>query len=155
MRKLAPRFDASEQRQLLWRSLPLGIVVLLTALNSSIPSFFIKHGIGMNATWDLFRAWVDHLRWQYGPSSRSDSLPSRVCQSHMQVEISRFCFAARRTPRLWCGSWRLRHASFRNSWGARFSLFCSGLSMRSGRTFSPGSWRPEPFCSWPNFWDLV
>jgi O-antigen/teichoic acid export membrane protein len=31
---------------LLWRSLPLGIVVLLTTLNSSIPSFFIKHGIG-------------------------------------------------------------------------------------------------------------
>jgi O-antigen/teichoic acid export membrane protein len=44
--ELAPRFDASEQRQLLWRSLPLGIVVLLTTLNSSIPSFFIKYGIG-------------------------------------------------------------------------------------------------------------
>ena len=44
--ELAPRFNASEQRQLLWRSLPLGIVVLLTTLNSSIPSFFIKHGIG-------------------------------------------------------------------------------------------------------------
>jgi O-antigen/teichoic acid export membrane protein len=43
---LAPRFNAGEQRQLLWRSLPLGIVVLLTTLNSSIPSFFIKHGIG-------------------------------------------------------------------------------------------------------------
>lgn len=43
---LAPRFDAGEQRQLLWRSLPLGIVVLLTTLNSSIPTFFIKHGIG-------------------------------------------------------------------------------------------------------------
>jgi len=38
-RELAPRFDAGEQRQLLWRSLPLGIVVLLTTLNSSIPSF--------------------------------------------------------------------------------------------------------------------
>src|SRR5260221_2347225 len=44
--ELAPRFNADEQRQLLWRSLPLGIVVLLTTLNSSIPSFFIKHGIG-------------------------------------------------------------------------------------------------------------
>ena len=44
--ELAPRFDAGEQCQLLWRSLPLGIVVLLTTLNSSIPSFFIKHGIG-------------------------------------------------------------------------------------------------------------
>ncbi len=44
--ELAPRFDAGEQRRLLWRSLPLGIVVLLTTLNSSIPSFFIKHGIG-------------------------------------------------------------------------------------------------------------
>jgi O-antigen/teichoic acid export membrane protein len=44
--ELTPRFDAGEQRQLLWRSLPLGIVVLLTTLNSSIPSFFIKHGIG-------------------------------------------------------------------------------------------------------------
>ena len=44
--ELAPRFDASKQRQLFWRSLPLGIVVLLTTLSSSIPSFFIKHGIG-------------------------------------------------------------------------------------------------------------
>ena len=44
--ELAPRFDAGEQRQLLWRSLPLGMVVLLTTMNSSIPSFFIKHGIG-------------------------------------------------------------------------------------------------------------
>jgi O-antigen/teichoic acid export membrane protein len=44
--ELSPRFDAGEQRQLLWRSLPLGIVVLLTTLNSSIPSFFIKQGIG-------------------------------------------------------------------------------------------------------------
>jgi O-antigen/teichoic acid export membrane protein len=44
--ELAPRFDASEQRELFWRSLPLGIVVLLTTLNSSIPSFFIKHWIG-------------------------------------------------------------------------------------------------------------
>jgi len=44
--ELSPRFDFREQRQLLWRSLPLGIVVLLTTLNSSIPSFFIKQGIG-------------------------------------------------------------------------------------------------------------
>jgi O-antigen/teichoic acid export membrane protein len=44
--ELAPRFDAHEQKQLLWKSLPLGIVVLLTTLNSSIPSFFIKHGVG-------------------------------------------------------------------------------------------------------------
>src|SRR5260370_35175656 len=44
--ELAPRFDSREQRQLFWRSLPLGIVVLLTTLNSSIPSFFIQHGIG-------------------------------------------------------------------------------------------------------------
>jgi O-antigen/teichoic acid export membrane protein len=43
---LAPRFDLNEQRGLLLRSLPLGIVVLLTTLNSSIPSFFIKHGLG-------------------------------------------------------------------------------------------------------------
>lgn len=44
--ELAPRFDVRKQRELLWRSLPLGIVVLLTTLNSSIPSFFIKHWIG-------------------------------------------------------------------------------------------------------------
>ena len=43
---LAPRFALSEQRGLFLRSLPLGIVVLLTALNSSIPTFFIKHGLG-------------------------------------------------------------------------------------------------------------
>ncbi|HEV2103819.1 MAG TPA: hypothetical protein VGR58_13660 [Candidatus Acidoferrum sp.] len=45
-RELAPQFDANQQRELLWRSLPLGIVVLLTTLNSSMPSFFIKHEIG-------------------------------------------------------------------------------------------------------------
>ena len=45
-RSLAPRFDAGVQLGLLWRSLPLGIVVLLTTLNSSIPSFFIKRGLG-------------------------------------------------------------------------------------------------------------
>ena len=45
-RELTPRFNVSRQRELLWRSLPLGIVVLLTTLNSSIPSLFIKHGIG-------------------------------------------------------------------------------------------------------------
>ena len=44
--ELAPRFDGRELRQLFWRSLPLGIVVLLTTLNSSIPSFFIQHRIG-------------------------------------------------------------------------------------------------------------
>lgn len=43
---LAPRFDSRKQLELLWRSLPLGIVVLLTTLNASIPSFFIKHGLG-------------------------------------------------------------------------------------------------------------
>ena len=43
---LAPRFDLSAQIGLLARSLPLGIVVLLTTLNSSIPSFFIKHSLG-------------------------------------------------------------------------------------------------------------
>jgi O-antigen/teichoic acid export membrane protein len=43
--ELVPRFDLGEQRELLWRSLPLGIVVLLTTLNSSIPRFLIEHGI--------------------------------------------------------------------------------------------------------------
>jgi O-antigen/teichoic acid export membrane protein len=43
---LAPRFELRKQLELLWRSLPLGIVVLLTTLNASIPSFFIKHGLG-------------------------------------------------------------------------------------------------------------
>src|SRR5882762_7469482 len=61
---------------------------------------------------DLFRAWVDDLRWQYGRR-----LARTVCL-HSFVKVickwkSRgFCFAARRTPRLWCGSWRLRHAHF-------------------------------------------
>src|SRR5437879_590506 len=43
---LAPRFDLKVQRELLWLSLPLGIVVLLTTLNSSVPSYFIKHALG-------------------------------------------------------------------------------------------------------------
>src|SRR6202165_403042 len=43
---LTPRLDLREQRKLLWISLPLGIVVLLTSLNSSVPSYFIKHELG-------------------------------------------------------------------------------------------------------------
>lgn len=43
---LAPRFDWAIQRKLAWVSLPLGIVVLLGCLNSSIPNFFIKSALG-------------------------------------------------------------------------------------------------------------
>jgi O-antigen/teichoic acid export membrane protein len=43
---LRARFDLKVQRELLWLSLPLGIVVLLTTLNSSVPSYFIKHALG-------------------------------------------------------------------------------------------------------------
>ncbi len=43
---LTPRFDLSVQRDLLWLSFPLGIVVLLSSLNSSIPSYFIKNALG-------------------------------------------------------------------------------------------------------------
>jgi O-antigen/teichoic acid export membrane protein len=43
---LMPRFNLTAQRELLWVSLPLGIVVLLGCLNSSIPNFFIKHSLG-------------------------------------------------------------------------------------------------------------
>jgi len=42
---LAPRFDLKEQFGLLRHGLPLGIVVLLTTLSSSLPNFFIKHGL--------------------------------------------------------------------------------------------------------------
>jgi O-antigen/teichoic acid export membrane protein len=43
---LAPHFELSVLRKLLWLSLPLGIVVLLTSLNSNVPSYFIKHALG-------------------------------------------------------------------------------------------------------------
>lgn len=43
---LAPRFNLAAQRRLLWISLPLGVVVLLGCLNSSIPNFFIKSVLG-------------------------------------------------------------------------------------------------------------
>jgi O-antigen/teichoic acid export membrane protein len=43
---LAPRFDLRVQQGLLWLSLPLGIVVLLSCLNSSAPAYFIKHVLG-------------------------------------------------------------------------------------------------------------
>jgi len=43
---LTPRFNLRVQRELLWLSLPLGIVVLLTSLNSSVPSYFIKQALG-------------------------------------------------------------------------------------------------------------
>jgi O-antigen/teichoic acid export membrane protein len=43
---LKARFDLKVHRELLWLSLPLGIVVLLTTLNSSVPSYFVKHALG-------------------------------------------------------------------------------------------------------------
>jgi O-antigen/teichoic acid export membrane protein len=44
--EMTPRFDLRVHGELLWLSLPLGIVVLLTSLNSSVPSYFIKHALG-------------------------------------------------------------------------------------------------------------
>jgi O-antigen/teichoic acid export membrane protein len=43
---LKPHFDLKIQRELVWLSFPLGIVVLLSSLNSSIPSYFIKNALG-------------------------------------------------------------------------------------------------------------
>ncbi len=43
---LTPRFDFAVQRKVLWVSLPLGVVMLLGCLNSSIPNFFIKGALG-------------------------------------------------------------------------------------------------------------
>jgi O-antigen/teichoic acid export membrane protein len=43
---LMPHFAVRPQRELLWLSLPLGIVLCLGCLNSSIPSFFIKQALG-------------------------------------------------------------------------------------------------------------
>lgn len=44
--ELAPRFNLKLQRELVWLSLPLGGVVLLGCLSSSIPTFFIQHTLG-------------------------------------------------------------------------------------------------------------
>jgi O-antigen/teichoic acid export membrane protein len=44
--ELMPRFNLRVHRELLWVSFPLGVVVLLTALNSSVPSYFIQRGLG-------------------------------------------------------------------------------------------------------------
>jgi O-antigen/teichoic acid export membrane protein len=44
--ELTPRFNLKVQGELLWFSLPLGIVVLLTSLNSNAPSYFIQHALG-------------------------------------------------------------------------------------------------------------
>lgn len=44
--QLVPRFNLRVQGKLFWVSLPLGVVVLLASLNSSIPSFFIKSALG-------------------------------------------------------------------------------------------------------------
>ena len=43
---LMPRLDFRTQGELLWVSLPLGVVVLLGCFSSSVPNFFIKHALG-------------------------------------------------------------------------------------------------------------
>jgi O-antigen/teichoic acid export membrane protein len=40
------RFDLKKLLELFWVSLPLGIVVLLVCLNSSLPDFFVMHALG-------------------------------------------------------------------------------------------------------------
>jgi O-antigen/teichoic acid export membrane protein len=43
---LERRFDRKELLELFWVSLPLGIVVLLGCLNSSLPDLFVMHALG-------------------------------------------------------------------------------------------------------------
>jgi O-antigen/teichoic acid export membrane protein len=45
-RALKARFDLKVHCELVWLSLPLGIVNLLITLNSSVPSYFVKHALG-------------------------------------------------------------------------------------------------------------
>ncbi len=46
---LRPLFNLKAQRELLSFSFPLGILTLFVTLNSSIPSYFIKHALGERA----------------------------------------------------------------------------------------------------------
>jgi O-antigen/teichoic acid export membrane protein len=46
---LKPRWDPQVQRELLWLSLPLGIIAVLVSLNSSVPRYFIEHALGERA----------------------------------------------------------------------------------------------------------
>ncbi len=46
---LRPLFNLKTQRELLSFSFPLGILTLFVTLNSSIPSYFIKHALGERA----------------------------------------------------------------------------------------------------------
>jgi O-antigen/teichoic acid export membrane protein len=46
---LKARWDLRVQRELLWLSLPLGIIAVSVSLNSSIPRYFIEHALGERA----------------------------------------------------------------------------------------------------------
>jgi O-antigen/teichoic acid export membrane protein len=46
---LKPRWDLRAQRELLWLTLPLGIIAVSCSLNSSIPRYFIEHALGERA----------------------------------------------------------------------------------------------------------
>jgi Membrane protein involved in the export of O-antigen and teichoic acid len=48
-RALRPRWQVEVQRELLWLSLPLGLIAVLVSLNSSIPRYFIEHALGERA----------------------------------------------------------------------------------------------------------
>jgi O-antigen/teichoic acid export membrane protein len=43
---LRPRWHLETQRQLIWLSLPLGVVMMLISLNSNIPRYFIERYLG-------------------------------------------------------------------------------------------------------------
>src|SRR6266404_855184 len=87
---LTPRFDLRVHRELLWTSLPLGIVVLLTSLYSTVPAYFIKHGLGV--------AWAVGLH--------------PTCQIFCGRQPRSIQFASRQAPRLWGDARSVRNGCF-------------------------------------------
>ena len=89
-RALVPRFDLKEQLVLLRHGLPLGIVVLLTTLSSSIPNFFIKHGLGER---DVGIFSVISLTISVGNMavvSLGQAAFTRLARSYFQREFAKF-----------------------------------------------------------------
>lgn len=87
---LKPRFDLKMQRQLLWFSFPLGILLLLVTLNSSIPSYFIKHELGER---DLGIFWTIGFMVSVGSvaaGSLGQSAFTRLARAYATGQVGEF-----------------------------------------------------------------
>jgi O-antigen/teichoic acid export membrane protein len=87
---LKPRWDLKVQRELLWLSLPLGIIAVLVSLNSSIPRYFIEHKLGDRALGIFSAIAFLYAAGSMAVVSLGQSAFTRLAQFHAEEDVVEF-----------------------------------------------------------------